>query len=94
MIISDFFLLFFHELVIDCGRPEVASTADLITPTVTALGPYDNNGVFTVGSEVKLKCKPGHKYIAGSETRKCTKESRWDGTTIECKCKCNFWRAN
>lgn len=72
-------VLFFT--VIDCSKPEVPTGAELIGDR------------FTVGSEVKYKCKPGHKMTSGSERRKCQQDGKWDGSVPDCKCKsiCSFF---
>ena len=86
---STLIFLSLPSAVIDCGRPEVPSSAELITPTSSSFS--DPNGIYTVGAEIKIKCKPGHKYIGGSETRKCSRDGKWDGNGIECKCECDIF---
>lgn len=69
------FLSVFLLTVIDCLKPEVPTGAELIGDR------------FTIGSEVKYKCKPGHKMMSGSEKRKCQQDGKWDGSVPDCKCK-------
>lgn len=60
--------------LIDCGRPEVPNGVEIVS-----------GDKYTVGSEIKFKCKAGHKAVGGKEKHKCNHEAKWDGEPLECK---------
>lgn len=70
--------------MIDCGKPDVPDGAELL-PNAS------NNGdnLFTVGSEIRIKCKAGHKRTNGSEKVSCASTGKWDAAFPECKCECD-----
>lgn len=63
------------SLVIDCGKPVLPSSIELI------------GDKFTVGSEVLMVCKPGFKMVSGQAKRKCNEDGQWEQDTPSCKCR-------
>ncbi|KFM61407.1 CUB and sushi domain-containing protein 3, partial [Stegodyphus mimosarum] len=70
--------------LIDCGKPDVPEGIEI-----------PKNATFTVHSEIRYRCKPGHKLSAvstndvntfknGGNTLRCNPDGKWSGTLPTC----------
>lgn len=58
--------------VIDCGKPVVPPGVRLLTDS------------FSVHSEARFECEPGHKLIDGELKHKCGLNGKWSGRIPVC----------